>query len=81
MIGAHLVDAELVERLQRVELALAAREMTPMLGAGPPLVTMPVELVGAGEGQDRAALLLVQRASLASAVSPSRMLRPAGGMA
>ena len=59
LVGLHLVDAELVERRAHVEIALAAGDDAD-LRVRPAAGDDAIELVGAGEGQDGGALVVVQ---------------------
>ena len=59
LVGLHLIDAELIEGLAHIEIALAAGDDAD-LGVGAAAGDDAVELVGAGEGQDGGALVVVQ---------------------
>ncbi len=59
IVALDLVDAELVERLAHVEIALADRDDAD-LGVSPARRDVAVELVGAHEGEHRIALVVVQ---------------------
>ena len=76
IVGAHLVDAELVERLAHVEIALADRDDADLRIAAA-RGDDAVEPVGADEGEHGVALVVVQPRLLPRMVSPSRMFEPA----
>ncbi len=64
IVALHLVDAELVERLAHVEIALADRDDADLRRAAA-RGDVAVELVGAHEGQHGVALVVVQPRFLA----------------
>ena len=80
IVALHLVDAELVERLAHVEIALADGDDAD-LRIAPARGDDAVELVGAHEGEHRVALVVVQPRFHAEDRSTRRMLSPPGGIA
>ena len=79
LVALDLVDAELVERLAHVEIALAGGDdadlrVASARGDG------AIELVGAHEGQHGVALVVVQPGLLGQDRSRRRMLRPPSGI-
>ena len=75
----RLVDAELVERLEHVEVALArGDDAEPRLAAAGE--HQPVGHVDPEEGERRRNLVFVEPLLLRHGVSPGRMLRPPGGI-